>query len=330
MTDLRSSGSTDPETEPGLEESVESEGRAVSVVIATRERPELLRRAIAGIVGQEHPDPIEVVVVFDRSEPDHGLVDEFASDGSSVQVIVTTNVRSPGLAGARNSGVDLASHPWIAFCDDDDEWLPGKLKGQFDALDARPDARAACTGILIHFEGEDTARTPDADLLSFEGFLKDRMTEVHPSSWLVHRRTMIDEIGPVDEEIPGGYGEDYDLFLRTAQVCPIAVASDPLIRVWWHGASFFFERWDTIDRALEYIVVKYPEFQNQPRGLARIRGQQAVAQAAMGQRKRALRTVAETLRLNPTEKRVPLALTVIAGLKAETALKLAHRFGRGI
>jgi glycosyltransferase involved in cell wall biosynthesis len=305
--------------------------RSVSVVIATRDRPELLRRAIDGIRDQRHEAPIEIIVVFDRSEPDTTLRrDGSEEDSRGVPITVTTNERSPGLPGARNSGIGLATGAWIAFCDDDDEWLPGKLQAQFDALAADPGARAACTGILIRFDGNDTARLPQADLLTFDGFLRDRMTEVHPSSWLVHKSTLLDHIGLVDERIPGGYAEDYDLFLRTARVTGIAVATQPLVRVWWHGASFFFERWKMIDEALDYLTAKYPEFARHPSGLARIRGQQAVARAAMGRRREALRTVAETARLKPTEKRLPLALAVAAGLKAERALKIAHRFGRGI
>lgn len=303
--------------------------RTVSVIIATRDRPQLLRRAIDSVIAQRHDQDLEIVVVFDRSEPDHSLERELDSEAGDVRVIVTGNGHRPGLAGARNSGIDKASNTWIALCDDDDEWLPGKLQAQFEALAANPEARAACTGVLIHYEGTDTARMPDPAQLTFDGFLKNRMTEVHPSSWLIHRDTL-EEIGPVDEDIPGSYAEDYDLFLRTARVCPIAVAPQPLVRVWWHGASFFFERWKMIDRALEYLVDKYPEFERQPEGLARIRGQQAVAQAAMGRRIRALRTMAQVARLNPMEKRLALAAAVAIGLPAESALKAAHKYGKGV
>ncbi len=304
--------------------------RSVSVIIATRDRPKLLRRALDGVLAQRHDAPLEIVVVFDRSEPDQSLSDFATSDGHGVDVIVTTNQRSPGLAGARNSGIDTATNAWIAFCDDDDQWLPGKLQSQFEALADDPGARAACTGILIRYEDSDTVRMPDPQRVTFDGFLQDRMTEVHPSSWLVHRRTLVERIGLVDEDIPGSYAEDYDLFLRTARVTGIAVAPQPLVRVWWHGASFFFERWKMIDEALDYLTGKYPEFGRHRRGLARVRGQQAVAQAAMGERARALKTAAATARLNLMEKRIPLALAVAAGLKAESALKVAHRFGKGI
>ena len=300
--------------------------RSVSVVIATRDRPELLRRAIGGVRLQNHDAPLEIVIVFDRTEPDLSL--ETSEDGFSIRVI--TNARSGGLAGARNTGIDAASHSWIAFCDDDDEWLDGKLAAQFDALAALPEARMACTGIFIRYEGEDTARIPDTAKMTFEGFLNDRMTEVHPSSFLLHKQTLVDEIGLVDEEIPGSYAEDYDLILRATRVAPLAVAETPLTRVWWHGGSYFFERWKTIDTALDYLVDKFPEFHDHPAGLARIRGQQAVAKAAMGDRSGAVKTVVDTFKLNPMEKRNPVALAVAAGLPAGTALKAAHRLGKGI
>ncbi len=307
-----------------------ADDRSVSVVIATRDRPELLRRAIDAVLAQDHPAPLEIVVVFDRSEPDSSLAEHPSVVGrDDRRVVVTTNVRSPGLAGARNSGVAAAAHTWIAFCDDDDEWLPGKLAGQFSAIAATPNARVATTGVYIHFEGEDTARIPDPARLTFEGFLDDRMTEVHPSATLASAE-LIAELGDVDETIPGGYGEDYDWLLRAARLSPFAVAAEPLVRVHWHGASFFFEKWKTIDEALEFLVQKYPEFRRQPAGLARIRGQQAIARAAMKDRGAAVRTALETLKLKPTEKRAGVAMLIAAGVPASKILKLAHKFGKGL
>ncbi len=300
--------------------------RSVTVVVATRDRPELLRRALDAIDAQEFEHDLEVIVVFDRSEPDRSL--EFERPGR--RLVVTTNARTPGLPGARNSGIDKAGNQWIAFCDDDDEWLPGKLAGQFAAIDRLPGAKAACTGIYIRYEGDDTARIPDQRRLTFEGFLHDRMTEVHPSSWLIQREWLTTDVGLVDEEIPGGYAEDYDLMLRAARLGPIAVAPEPLVRVWWHGASFFFERWKMIDEALDYLLAKYPEFETDAAGWARVEGQRAVAQAAMGQRRRALATIGAIVRRRPLEKRVPVALAVAIGVPPGAVLAAAHRFGRGI
>ncbi len=298
---------------------------SVSVVIATRDRPQLLARAIAGVMSQDQGGDLEIVLVFDHSEPDHSL--ELDEPGRRIRV--TTNDRKPGLAGARNAGVAKATHPWVAFCDDDDEWLPGKLSAQFDALRTNEASVVATTGVFINFDDEDTERIPDPVKLTFEGFIRDRMTEVHPSATLFLVAAW-EDIGQVDEDLPGGYAEDYDWLLRATRIAPLAAATQPLVRVYWHGASYFFERWRMIDDALGYLVDKFPEFHDDRIGLARIRGQQAVAQAAMGERGRALRTAIETFKLSPTERRVPVALVVAAGVPAASILKVLHRFGKGI
>ncbi len=303
--------------------STEKEG--VTVVIATRDRPALLRRALDAILTQDYVGPIHVVVVFDRSDPEAAL----ELEGLHRSVSVTTNVNTPGLAGARNSGIAAATTPWIAFCDDDDEWLPGKLTAQMHVLAASPECRFATTGVLINYEGKDTARIPDPTRVNHHGFLLDRMTEVHPSSFVAESK-LLRSVGGIDEELPGGYAEDYDLLLRISDRTDIAVVSEPMVRIYWHGASFFFERWKMIDDALAYLVAKHPDFQSAPAGLARVRGQQAVAQAAIGERSRSLGTVRDVIGLNWREPRWAVALLVNAGVPANRVLSFLHRFGKGI
>ena len=87
----------------------------VSAIIATRNRPELLRRAIAAIIGQDYEGDIEIVVVFDQCEPDQTLLAELPAGVDNRSIKLTTNVRSTGLAGGRNSGVDFASGQWVAY-----------------------------------------------------------------------------------------------------------------------------------------------------------------------------------------------------------------------
>ena len=48
------------------------------------------------------------------------------------RVLVISNDRKPGLAGARNCGILATKPSYVAFCDDDDRWLPGKLRAQVD------------------------------------------------------------------------------------------------------------------------------------------------------------------------------------------------------
>jgi len=326
-TDTRTVTPLSPSAATGTQDISEKIDRPlVSVVVATRNRPEMLRRALAAIAASDYEGPIETVVVFDQSELDHTLVADDVHRG----VRVIGNSRTPGLAGARNSGALAATGEWLALCDDDDEWFPTKLRQQIDLLQSRPDARLATCGISVHFDGEDFDRIPVQERLTFDKFLDDRMTEVHPSSFVMDRKWFIDELGLVDEELPGSYAEDYDVLLRAARCSTIVSAGEPLVRINWHPSTYFRDRWKMIDDALGFLVDKHPEFQHAPTGLARIRGQQAFAAAAAGERRRALTLVRETFGLRPTEKRTPLALAVAAGVPADVLLRLAHRFGRGI
>lgn len=102
----------------------------VSAVIPTRNRPQLVRRAVESALSQTY-DPIEVIVVVDG--PDEATIRTLGEVGDARLRVVAlpTNV---GPADARNAGVDEARGPWIAFLDDDDQWLPQKLEIQTGAL----------------------------------------------------------------------------------------------------------------------------------------------------------------------------------------------------
>src|SRR5690242_7339483 len=96
---------------------------SVGVVIPTRNRPAQVRQAIASVREQDYPGDVTIVVVYDGTEPDETL-----ADGD--RVFVLSNDRKPGLAGARNCGILAVQADFVAFCDDDDRWLPGKLLAQ--------------------------------------------------------------------------------------------------------------------------------------------------------------------------------------------------------
>jgi glycosyltransferase involved in cell wall biosynthesis len=301
---------------------------AISVVVPTRDRPELLRRSVQSILGQRYEGEIECVVVFDQSDPvDIGVA---SSHGRRVRAIRNTE-RTPGLAGARNAGVLAAGGELVAFCDDDDDWLLDKLQLQVELLQSNPGIPMVACGIYVVYQGREIPRVPDQSPVTFRHLLRDRVMEVNPCTILVDRTVLLERIGLVDEMIPGGYGEDYEWLLRAAQLAPVPVVPRPLVRIHWHGSSLFAERWHTIISALQYLLDKYPEFREDRHGLARIQGQIAFAHAAAGQRRQARRWAGRTLWRNWRERRAYLALAMSAGvLRADTVMRLARAAGRGI
>jgi glycosyltransferase involved in cell wall biosynthesis len=297
---------------------------AVSVVVATRHRPELLLRAVTSILGQSYPGELECLVVFDQSQPEP-LPTEILPGR---QLRMLSNTRKPGLAGARNAGITVAAGTVIAFCDDDDTWQPDKLTRQVELLNRSAADFVAC-GVRIRYSDHAVVRMPPAQT-GFDQLLSDRVTALHPSTFVI-RRSALDDIGLVDEEIPGSYGEDYDLLLRAARRAPVLAVQQPLVDVLWHEQSFFAERWQTISDALRYILAKYPALRADTAGRARIDGQIAFAEAALARRREACRFSWQALRGNPAERRAYLALAVAAGvIPATSIVRAANRRGRGI
>lgn len=297
---------------------------SVSAIVATRNRPELLRRAVLSILAQDYPGALEVVVVFDQCSP--APLPPASGPGRSVRWQL--NDRTPGLAGARNAGITGSAGDLIAFCDDDDEWDSRKLTAQVAKIRAATTGLVA-TGVRVHFKDREVVRLPPPSV-SFSRLVTDREFALHPSSFLI-RRSLIDEIGLVDEQIPGSYGEDYDLLLRAARVSPIASVTDPLVEVHWHAQSFYSQRWQMIVDALQYLMAKHPDIAASKTGAGRILGQIAFSQAALGRRREAVRSGWQAVRRNPAERRAYLALAVAAGvLTAPAVVRLANSRGRGI
>ncbi len=299
----------------------------VDVVVPTRDRPDLLRMTIDSILSQDYPGVVRVVVVFDQSEPDLTLV----RPDPMRPVLVVTNNRKPGLAGGRNSGILAARGDLVAFCDDDDVWLPGKLSAQVTLLRSDPSAALVSCGIRIDYDGTMVDRVLPRTTVRLRDLLRDRLTELHPSTFLMRRSAVLDGFGLVDESVPGSFGEDYEFLLRSARTGPVRTVPEVGVVVRWHKQSYFTSRWETMAQGLSWLLERYPEFSTVPAGEARVAGQVAFAVAAKGDRRAALRWVGRAVRRNPLEPRAYLALAVASGaVKPEAIIRRLHVRGRGI
>jgi glycosyltransferase involved in cell wall biosynthesis len=115
---------------------------SVSVVIATHKRAGACRAAVESVLAQSL-SPLEVLVVDDASPPAVAAeLREWCTTRSVVEFVGLDENHGP--AGTRNAGVVRAHGEWVAFLDDDDRWLPGKLEAQWaEAQTGRWDVIAA-------------------------------------------------------------------------------------------------------------------------------------------------------------------------------------------
>lgn len=297
----------------------------VTAIIPTRDRPEFLTRAVSAVVRQDYPGEIECIAVFDQQTPSLPEID--VPQGRELRAVA--NDRSPGLAGARNSGALAARGTLLAFCDDDDEWLPNKLTLQVAAFLRRPDASAATCGISVVTGTRTIPRLPSKELIVLDDVTRSRRMEVHSSTLMMERARFLGDIGMIDEGIPGSYGEDSDWILRAVAIAPMVAVRQPLVRVHWQ-TSYFSDRWQTMIPALHYQLEKHPELARQPRNLSRMYGRLAFAHAAIGQRTDARMWARRSIRLDWRQPRGYLSYLVTLGLSPRLVQRVVNASGRGV
>ena len=144
----------------------------VTVVIPTRRRPALVMRALRSVLAQTHT-ALDVIVVLDGPHPDTRR----ALDGCHDQRQPVTQTPAPAGAGAaRHQAAVGAKGAWIAFLDDDDEWLPDKIARQLAAAGGR-EVLVTCRSLVRTPAGEELwPRTLYDSRMPVDEYLFDRRT----------------------------------------------------------------------------------------------------------------------------------------------------------
>ena len=116
----------------------ENGGDLVSVVVPTYSRSEMLPRALESLNRQTY-SPLEIVVVDDNGAGCEQQLDtqarvEAFSPRKGITLRYVPREKNGGGAMARNTGIQVSGGEYIAFLDDDDEYLPKKIELQMGAL----------------------------------------------------------------------------------------------------------------------------------------------------------------------------------------------------
>jgi len=299
----------------------------VTAVVPTHRRPERMRLAVQSILDQDYPGEIEVVVVFDACDVEPPDVE--LPPHRTMRAIGNDRVR--GLAGARNSGILAASHGFVAFLDDDDVWLPGKLAAQMAVFDRHPDVGLVGTAMRVDDGRAVHDRLAPGPVVTHDDLVRDRIAGLHSSSFVFRRDLLVDQVGMIDEVLPGAYGEDYDVLLTTSRIASIRLVNEPLVSVRWSGESYFYGRWAQYAEGLMYLLDKHQELRDDADAHARISSQIGFALASAGDRRSSRPFLRRALRQQPLNVRAWLGVLISYRLlSARVVARLANLVGKGI
>jgi len=126
----------------------------VSIIVATYRRKETLERALQSLTAQTYPN-FEVVVVDDNADVEWNIeVEKIVNSMKRLgdpEIIYFQNKINKGSAETRNIGINLATGEYVTFLDDDDIYLPDKVKKQVEQM-IKEDADYSITDLWLYDE----------------------------------------------------------------------------------------------------------------------------------------------------------------------------------
>lgn len=179
----------------------------ISVIITTFKNPKRLKKAINTVKNQTYKN-IEILVIDGANSKECHILSE--NEGCRFFGLKKDLPPPNGVQRSRNVGLSICFGEYIAFLDDDDEWVSTKLEFQMEDIKKGSDL-VSCNSLVIgggksHIE--EKKRNP-----KFKDFLKH--FEISSTSSIVMKTQVLKDVGGWNETIRGMH--EYDVALRVSK-----------------------------------------------------------------------------------------------------------------
>jgi len=188
----------------------------VSVVIPAYNAAAFIETTLDSVRAQTYRD-YEVVVVDDGSaDATQRVVEQYLYRNNMPGRCIRQE--NKGIAGGRNTGMQVARGEFIALLDHDDHWYPQKLDIVMAEFDRRPGTDLICHEENIVRKGQILRKTSrsSAGIGTYEGLLF-RGNPLSPSA-TVYKRDKALSIGGFRERKDFDTAEDYDFWMRFSRI----------------------------------------------------------------------------------------------------------------
>lgn len=189
--------------------------QTISALVICRDAEATLPATLASVTAERPGDIIVAWTPVGASDTTPDIVQRLAPKA------VLLRVETPGIAAARNAAVDAAlvrGRPWMAWCDADDQWRPGKLEAQVKVLAATEGAHWSVTALA----------KPEVVLPAFT-----------PSTCLL-RSAFVQAVGPWDSRFH--LAADHDWMVRARRLAPPAELAEVLVDKGIHADNASHDR----------------------------------------------------------------------------------------
>jgi glycosyltransferase involved in cell wall biosynthesis len=199
----------------------------------TFNRLEFLPAAIGSVLTQSFDD-WELIIADDGSGDD---TRSYLQSLADPRITLLFMAHSGKPAVMLNRGLQRARGEYVAFLDSDDMWRPHKLEYQVASLRRQPTRRWGCTGFaLVDAAGQPLLPPRSSNCPAPSGWVRERLLTdaVIAMPSVIAARDLLEEVGPLDEELIMCY--DDELWLRLAAASELDGINEPLTIVRRHAA----------------------------------------------------------------------------------------------
>lgn len=272
----------------------------VSVIIPTYKRyPCIVNRAIQGAINQTYKN-IEIIVVDDSPIDFEGriLIENMIKTINDSRIRYIKHSNNMGACAARNTGITESKGEYLAFLDDDDEWMPTKLEKQL-ALMSEPNVGLVyCIQKIIN----DSTKVETISLEKrYSGKVFDKLiinNFIGSTSFVLIRRVCIDECGLFNVNMKSA--QDYEMWLRIAKKYKVTYVDEPLVIYHIHSGERISTNPYNKIQGLELLNSYYSDYLDKHKKTKSIRIIKIIPlYIKIGNRKKAFKTYLQAIRLAP-------------------------------
>lgn len=235
----------------------------VSIIMPTYNRANLISRAIKSSLRQTFEN-FELIVVDDASTDNTSEVIKSFEDKRIKYIKFAVNTGKSGNL-ARNEGIKRSSGEFIAFLDDDDEWMPKKLEYQLSAFESGPENLGVVTCDALWLNDVNGTISAPGLCRELRGNMFDELIR-HGGIYMVTmmvKKVCLDDVGLFDEKIPA-LG-DFELAIRLSKKYNFDFIKHPLVMIHSHGNTHTTKNVGRMLESHQYILNKYiDEFSVRP------------------------------------------------------------------
>ncbi|MBQ9389512.1 MAG: glycosyltransferase family 2 protein [Synergistaceae bacterium] len=238
----------------------------LAAITTCKRKPDMVERAVKSVVAQTYRD--WNLVVVDDSPADYEfrddvrkMVESYAEKDSRIRYV--PHDRNYGAQRARNTALDIADregYEFIAYLDDDDEWLPEKLEKQLAVFMSHDEklglvycgaygsVKDDATGKYVSYKRKMKFHEGKIyDKLIFEDFIGS-------FSRPLIRARYLKEVGGLEEKMP--VRQDWETWLRLSRYYEISYVNEALIRSTPHEGEHVGRNHVQRPQALVIIISK--------------------------------------------------------------------------